>query len=383
MALQNEIGNEIAAGRLGRYWTTDDLVANAALSRNFAATSLRTIPPNYSISLTGLGLGNGHNVNHSNPTYFRVGRRNGAVLYALPIHVSTPSGTVDSAVTVFPTTSDDTGIEAIVEDEVPLNQESQLDVIGNGLSEYAIDVLKQLVTEMQVNSPWDDRLQNYLWKSRTFFQTQDDLADLIWKGSIFSRLILAKTQWTHRDNLAVVNWASAIFEWGGTRQRRVVTADKVKKTLENAVSNRIVHPTAPMNSGYTKIASFGTAYLEEGGNFGIPQVINDTRVATSLTHRLDLILRQHKYTKNPSELFLGLGKVEAARGGTRPRSLQLNWTNAYQSWHGQFAATTIVANIRDILNRDPDFPRMPSTDGEETSPWTMRGVEAVLFMDGY
>ena len=35
-----------------------------------------------------------------------------------------------------------------------------------------------------------------------------------------------------------------------------------------------------MNSGYTKVASFGTAFLE-GSSEGCPQVINDSRVGSS------------------------------------------------------------------------------------------------------
>ena len=321
-------------------------------------------------------MGNGFNVNRSNPTYLRVGRSKQAIIFSLPIHAFNISETATSIVNV---TQDDTAVEAIIEDEWHENRADKHDKL---LDSSAIDLLKQLVLEINQQSNWDLRLLNYIWKSRTFFQTQNDLADLIWQGSIFARMILANTQWTDRDNLAVVKWAEAIFEWGGTRQRQTITADKVKKTLENAVKNCICHQSAPMNSGYTKVASFGTAYLEENGNKCIPQVINDSRVATSLTHRLDSILSNRNL--NPTVVFPMLGKVEAARGGTRPRPLKLNWPNAYQSWSGQFAATEVVAKIRDILN-DPslNLPEMPCAEGEETSCWTMRGVEAVLFMDGY
>jgi hypothetical protein len=133
-----------------------------------------------------------------------------------------------------------------------------------------------------------------------------------------------------------------------------------------------------MNSGYTKVAAFGTAWLEEMEN-GRPQVINDSRVATSLTWRLDRIPQEQGLA--PADVFPGLGRVEAARGGTRPRPLVLDWPNAYQRWSGQFAATSVVLAIRDILNRDDAYPAMSC--GEREVPWTARGVEAVLFMDGY
>ena len=48
-------------------------------------TTLETYPPNYSASLPGLNLGNGHNVTDQ-PVFYRVGRRDRALLFALPEH---------------------------------------------------------------------------------------------------------------------------------------------------------------------------------------------------------------------------------------------------------------------------------------------------------
>jgi hypothetical protein len=89
MALKDEIGKEITAGRLHQHWTTADLVANPVLFKSYPESTLRTAPPNYSTSLTGLGLRNGHNVNLTKPIFSRVGRRGRAILYALPHHVLT------------------------------------------------------------------------------------------------------------------------------------------------------------------------------------------------------------------------------------------------------------------------------------------------------
>lgn len=61
---------------------------------------------------------------------------------------------------------------------------------------------------------------------------------------------------------------------------------KVRHTLANAELNRVEHPKAPVNSGYTKVASFATVWLV-GVAGRRPQAINDSRVATALTCRLD------------------------------------------------------------------------------------------------
>jgi hypothetical protein len=278
---------------------------------------------------------------------------------------------------------DDSQNEAIVENDSPIDTwhgAEELPENGNLLLPESVECLKELVEIMESEEPWDDRIENYLWKGRTFYQTQSDLGELIWKGTVFARLIEAGIRLSNQDELELIKWAEAIFDWGGTRQQLPVTVEKIKSTLTNAVSNKLVVKNAPINSGYTKIASFATTYLENtNGRF--QQVIFDSRVAASLTSRLDEILIK-RGQDNPSNLFPGLGTVDAARGGTRPRQLKLNWPNAYRSWYGQFAATRIVYEIQSILNNDDRYTPMPNAEGVGV-PWTIRGVEAVLFMDGY
>jgi hypothetical protein len=57
-----------------------------------------------------------------------------------------------------------------------------------------------------------------------------------------------------------------------------------------------------MNNGYTKVASFGTAFFEGISNRH-SQVINDYRVAASLASRLDKILVKCEQN-NPRLFFL-------------------------------------------------------------------------------
>ena len=65
----------------------------------------------------------------------------------------------------------------------------------------------------------------------------------------------------------------------------------------------------------------------------------------------------------------------------------LTWPNGYRSWRAQLAASALVAEVRDILNANSkEYGEMPQLDpraSEIGGPWTVRGVEMVLFMDGY
>lgn len=78
------IRTEVNAGRLQQEWTTADLVANRELAANYEITTLRTDPSNRSVSLAGLGLGDGFTVRvGAKAIYSRVGRRGRALLYSL------------------------------------------------------------------------------------------------------------------------------------------------------------------------------------------------------------------------------------------------------------------------------------------------------------
>lgn len=84
MVLQEMIRIEVNAERLQQEWTTADLVANRDLAANYEITTLRTDPPNFSVSLPGLGLGDGFHVRTgAKAIYFRVGGRGRALLYSL------------------------------------------------------------------------------------------------------------------------------------------------------------------------------------------------------------------------------------------------------------------------------------------------------------
>ena len=167
-----------------------------------------------------------------------------------------------------------------------------------------------------------------------------------------------------------------MLEWGGVTRQHAFSEATVERVFRRALGVD-GGEDALMNSGWTKVTALATAFLE-GEWERAPQVIWDSRVSTSVVTRLEPLLIQDD-VQDPKQIFPRIGPV-TGRGGSRPRSFELCWSHAYGSWSSQEAGSELVRTLRDILNRD--YPPMPLPDGG-TGAWTVRGVESVLFMDGY
>lgn len=231
---------------------------------------------------------------------------------------------------------------------------------------------------------WPERLQAYFWPAPWvgYGATEAGLHKIRLSARSLACAVEGQRPWTAMEARAAVELANEVFQWGKVRQSDVTEAS-VRKVFENALANETLHPHAPMNSGWTKLAAFATEHLEVRAD-GRPQVIWDSRVACALIWRLDSLMVDAGI-KTPTDLFQGIGKVPG-RGGTRTeryRALKLSWPNGYQRWDTQFAASALVRELRDILNADPTrYGSMPLPIGG-TGAWTVRGVEMVLFGDGY
>lgn len=227
---------------------------------------------------------------------------------------------------------------------------------------------------------WNRRLLAYFWPTpdQNYQKTSSDTNGFGETSRELAEVLLQQGHWTEREQQRAVALAKSIFSWGGVPQKpETVTPENVEHVFRSAIRNDAA-ANAKMNSGWTKVSAFATAHLEnsEGGQ---PQVIWDSRVAAAITSRLD---KQLPDDGNPAELFPGVGTVPG-RGGTRPRALTKPWQSAYMTWVGQVSGSQIVREIRDILNNSTsEYPAMPLPDGG-TGLWTTRGVEMVLFMDGY
>ena len=126
-----------------------------------------------------------------------------------------------------------------------------------------------------------------------------------------------------------------------------------------------------LNSAWTKL--YALALPEDC-------VIYDSRVAAAVTSILDpvmpLLSRCSKWQSHEE-----LGTVPG-RGGSRPRDLRWAWPNGYGSWASQTAANRLCRAVADEINgqatRQSDCQKL-----NDPSLWTLREVEAVLFMEGY
>lgn len=246
---------------------------------------------------------------------------------------------------------------------------------------------------IQRKRPWPDQLKNYEWSKKGYEQTNERLSELAAGVRDISKKIQNSAPLTEEELSALLTFARDVFEWGRVERgesKENATGRTVRDVISAGLTWDIPDKSVPMDSGWTKVAAIASDYVEENG--GTPQVIFDSRVAASLLTSLDKILERKDCDRSlkPNRYLPGeiaeLGYVPG-RGGTRKengrREHKYKWPNRYQNWKGQFAASRLVAAIRHALNDNPEkFGAMPISESAE-GPWTVRGVEMVLFMDGH
>lgn len=229
---------------------------------------------------------------------------------------------------------------------------------------------------------WDNRLRAYHWPSPSFGyeETCSGLDKLMGTGEALARALQESGGWNASEEALAVQFAKDVFGWGGVPQDpATITAANVLEVFVDALAeNR--NSKALMNSGWTKVAAFATAFLEDLDG-GKPQVIWDSRVASALIGRLDGLMPAGVHD-SVRAIFPDIGTVPG-RGGSRPKAFSMPWPLGYQRWATQVSGSALVREIRDILNNRKDlYPLMP-LPAEKVGKWTTRGVEMVLFMDGY
>ena len=191
-------------------------------------------------------------------------------------------------------------------------------------------------------------------------------------------IVMASRPWDKKTQDVAEKFAQDVFTWGGVPQHDAC-ADRVFAVMMKALDGGaagLQSQVAPMNSGWTKLAAFLTAHLEEQNR---SQAIWDSRVSWSLVRRIDGLLPEGGQDLI-QQLVPEIGKVPG-RGGTRwTKPLRFNWPGAYARWPSHFAASNLIREIRDALN---DLG-MKALDSEgRPCAWSLRKVEMVLFMDGY
>jgi len=228
-----------------------------------------------------------------------------------------------------------------------------------------------------VGSPvegWGERLNAYFWPTpdRNWSATYSRVSSISSRiqGAIERLKVRANDAPAADELLAAFKCACA---WGSVKLPESDPGRLAKEVLQvvDALSEGREPPSdCRLNSAWTKLYAFA-----------LPDrcVIYDSRVAAALTSILDpaarLISGSPKWRP-----YLGLGTI-SGRGGSRPRDLSGKWPIGYGSWMGQMAANLLCRKVLDELNEQTKA-RSDCRKCDDT-PWTLREVEAVLFMEGY
>jgi hypothetical protein len=233
---------------------------------------------------------------------------------------------------------------------------------------------------------WSERLKNYEWPYGTgFVDASHQVAALADSLRLLSVKLDQGQQLSPQEGHQLQEATQRVFRWGGVTRgasKESPSVHLISSVILSALRWQRMD-MAPMDSGWTKVAAFSTDWLD--GTDRTPQVIYDSRVANSLLRNVEKLSRG-----DYGGWLLGLLptlqhhlRTVPGRGGTRDQPYQLRWKSGYGRWDAQVFASLLVRMMRDALNEDPQrYGLMPNADSPD-SAWTMRGVEIVLFMDGY
>ena len=229
---------------------------------------------------------------------------------------------------------------------------------------------------------WDKRLLEYSYATRKKTYKNDYRKVYQYTTTVVNEMksIINEYDWDtvvysdikYSDLQRLKQLTQSILKWGGIQPKDYT---KIWNVIKTAITWKNEFE-APMDSGWTKLASFATSTLGKEKQ----QVIWDSRVSHSITSRLDRLLNQRDMSVKEMK---DIGTV-AGRGGTREKSsLKLKWPNGYGKWRFHFGGSRLIQIIVEVLNvNQSEFPRMPHPYKGNVD-WDVWGVGLVLFMDGY
>ncbi|NVJ59257.1 MAG: hypothetical protein HWE27_02645 [Gammaproteobacteria bacterium] len=287
---------------------------------------------------------------------------------------------------------DDCGVEIIGEDIyppfIPSAQDEDdkfIEAMVHWIDEDPHQPMYQKKPVGDAVSGWHDRLLAFFWpKPRTgYLEYSFAVSPLIYRATELADLVRQGKEWSYDDKIMATKTANEIFMLAGVPQREV-NWQNVYQVMKAALIQD-ESSTAKMNSGWSALASMATVKCREE-NGELPLMTWNSRCASSVLSRLDFLLVEAGVNQLEGR-FSNIGKVPGF-GGTRPREYSLQWPSAYRSWACFIAAGRLVNKIVHILNNSKDasgklkFQQMPLPGGH-TGPWTARGVQLVLFSDGY
>jgi len=397
MALHDEILRDFMAGRVPwRFKTRDLKKIPGTKSRHYrvgngeyAENSINTVPRNHSVRPDGTDPGD----------YVRKGRKPaflwyGGGEYELILDHQHNFEDVSPADEEFDVTEGDaetlilgnrSGIsssplamkvdDALVRRIAKQEQPDPAETIVRSVAEKPFQAYYRRKPVGETKHGWGERLAAYYWPvpDRDWQTTCSVVRGL----SSQIQQAIRKLEGCPGDTVAageLLNAFKGTCVWGGV---------KLPESDSNALAAEVLrawqglsHGQGPpsgcrLNSAWTKLYGFA-----------LPDkcVIYDSRVAAAVTSILDpamqLISRWPKW-----QSYTNLGTVPG-RGGSRPREVRWDWPNGYGMWASQTAANLLCGEVLEELNRQATT-RLDCQKLNDPSPWTLREVEAVLFMEGY
>jgi hypothetical protein len=291
-----------------------------------------------------------------------------------------------------PVIIDDAGLDMIGEDIYPpivpdknACREDFAKALVAWIEEDPFTPMYQRVPIAESVSSWHDRLEAFFWpKPRNGLMQVSHAADaLMYRAELLAKGIEDGVEWDSEDKELAVKTAEEIFLQAGTPQRDV-NWENVYAVMEAAITCD-TSSKAKMNSGWSLVASFATHWLNKLDG-RTPMICWNSRVSTSVLSRLDFLLVEAGTDTIP-EMFKAIGTIPG-HGGTRPREMTLNWPDGYRSWKTAVAASEFVDCMVHCLNNEKNedgslkYAQMPIPTGGR-APWSMQGVQLVLFSDGY
>jgi len=225
-----------------------------------------------------------------------------------------------------------------------------------------------------LKSGWGERLLGYFWPEPDHNWLNSSKAVNGFSVQIQRAIVALEAD--PRNTAAaqeVLNAFKRVCLWGGVRlpeSNPFALSTEVLRCYKALSQGGEPPLNCRLNSAWTKLYAFA-----------IPDkcVIYDSRVAAAITSILDPVIQLVSGFPDWRS-YADLGTIPG-RGGSRPRSLNWNWRKGYGVWASQIAANRLCNRVVTELNRQSVAPDCRKID--DSTLWTLREVEAVLFMEGY
>jgi hypothetical protein len=397
MALHDEILREILAGRVPWRFRTSDLKTTLEPisgryrvgNREYKANTINTVPRNHSVRPDGTDPGDYVLRKGREPAFYWHGQgefelilhRQHVIEDASP-EDEDPDATEGDAEALVLGKSGESGrcplVIKVDEDRVLRIAKSEgpdpAAIIVRYIAETPFQAYYRRKPFGRVKGGWGERLAAYFWPA----PAQD------WKATrpivmcLSSRIqgAISRLNSPADDRSAAEELLTAFKQTCLWARLRLPESDSFVLAPEvlcvwTALSHREVPPSGcHLNSAWTKLYAFA-----------LPDdcVIYDSRVATAVTSILDPIM--DRLCRCPEWQPYGKLGTIPGRGGSRPRDMRWAWKDGYKAWSSQTAANLLCRKVLTDVNQQamtrPDCRKL------DHRPWTLRDVEAVLFMEGY